>query len=77
MSKEKINKQLSHYGYFENIMKIQNELMKDRLYQFLDDKNYTRLTNKLEEFWLELCKVDEENGYTLQGNINTDKKFGA
>lgn len=75
MTSDKIDKQLSHY-YDTHILKILEAMSKDRLYQFIDQNDYERLYDKLNDFWLEINKIDIEHGHTPHGNIFKDK-YGA
>jgi hypothetical protein len=67
------DKQLTQFGvYLGHILKIQEELSKDRLWQFITDEEYQRLFKKLEEFWIELNRLDVEHGHIPLGNIKAE-----
>lgn len=74
MKKEYIKKSIADFGYMDLILKIQAELTRDKLYQFMNEDEYQRLSKKLQEFWLELNKIDIEHGHTPQGNIGIDNE---
>ncbi len=56
------NKQVANGIYKKIILTLNSELSEDRMAKKINDEQYKRLYNMLDSFWVELHKIDIENG---------------